>query len=148
MVVSTGNKSEMAVGYTSLYGDMCGGFAVLKDVYKTEVYALARWRNAQARVIPERIMTKAPSAELRHGQTDQDSLPPYEALDKILAGLIEDQASIDDIAAAGFDRKEVQRVWSMLIGSEYKRRQSPPGVKITSRSFGKERRYPITNRFK
>ena len=156
MVLTTGNKSEMAVGYATLYGDMCGGFSVLKDVYKTQVFALSRWRNQQqpdgalgptGRVMPERIVTKPPSAELRPDQTDQDSLPPYDELDAILDGLVENERSIDDLVAEGHDRATVYRVWRLLDRAEYKRRQAPPGVKITSRAFGKERRYPITNRF-
>jgi NAD+ synthase len=140
MVLSTGNKSELAVGYATLYGDMCGGFAVLKDVYKTEVFALARWRNTQGAVMPERVITKSPSAELKPNQTDQDTLPPYDVLDAILDGLIEHQGDV-----AGHDPALVSRIWKMLDRAEYKRRQSPPGVKITQRAFGKERRMPITN---
>ena len=147
MLLSTGNKSEMAVGYATLYGDMNGGFNVLKDVYKMQVYALCEWRNTQGAVIPERILTKAPSAELRDNQTDQDSLPEYEALDDILAGLIEEELNIQGIAARGHDEDTIKRVWQMLDRTEYKRRQAPPGVKITSRAFGRERRYPITNKF-
>ena len=157
MVLSTGNKSEMSVGYATLYGDMCGGYNVLKDVYKTTVYKLARWRNQAlpkgakgpaGRVIPERILTKAPSAELRPDQTDQDSLPPYEALDDILECLIEHERSVEEIVGRGHDRATVNRVWRMLENAEYKRRQAPPGVKITARAFGRDRRYPITNAFK
>ena len=157
MVLSTGNKSEMSVGYATLYGDMCGGYNVLKDLYKTEVYKLSRWRNQAApkgglgpagRVIPERIITKAPTAELRPNQTDQDSLPPYEALDDILECLIEDEMGVEEIAARGHGRETVNRVWRLLENAEYKRRQAPPGVKITPRAFGKDRRYPITNAFK
>ena len=157
MVLSTGNKSEMSVGYATLYGDMCGGFNVLKDVYKTTVFALSRWRNQAlpkdalgpaGRVIPERIITKPPSAELKPGQTDQDSLPPYDALDEILEGLIESELGVEEIVARGHDRATVNRVWRLLENAEYKRRQAPPGVKITSRSFGRDRRYPITNAFK
>ncbi len=157
MVLSTGNKSEMSVGYATLYGDMCGGFNVLKDVYKTAVFELARWRNQvhpkaalgpAGRAIPERIITKPPSAELKPDQTDQDSLPPYDALDDILACLIEQEMGIEQIAARGHDRAVVNRVWRMLENAEYKRRQAPPGVKITRRSFGRDRRYPITNAFK
>ncbi len=142
MVLSTGNKSEMAVGYATLYGDMCGGFAVLKDVYKTEVFQLARWRNdaPQGPVMPERVITKPPSAELKPNQTDQDTLPPYDVLDGILDGLIEHQGEVK-----GYDPTLVKRIWRMLDRAEYKRRQAPPGVKITARSFGKERRMPITN---
>ena len=157
MVLSTGNKSEMSVGYATLYGDMCGGYNVLKDVYKTTVYKLARWRNQAlpkgakgpaGRVIPERILTKAPSAELRPDQTDQDSLPPYEALDDILECLIEHERSVEEIVGRGHDRATVNQVWRMLENAEYKRRQAPPGVKITARAFGRDRRYPITNAFK
>jgi len=154
MVLTTGNKSEMSVGYSTLYGDMCGGYSVLKDVYKTTVFELCRWRNAHrppgARgpdgpVMPERVITKPPSAELKPDQTDQDSLPPYEELDGILAGLIEGERSVDDLVLQGFDRATVLRVWRMLDRAEYKRRQAPPGVKITHRAFGRDRRYPITN---
>lgn len=157
LLVSTGNKSEMSVGYATLYGDMAGGFAVLKDVYKTLVYALGRWRNTHhlagflgpaGAVIPDRVFTKAPSAELRPDQTDQDSLPPYEELDAILKELIEKDAGLDDIVAGGFERATVLRVWHMLENAEYKRRQAPPGVKVTARSFGRDRRYPITNAFR
>lgn len=157
MVLSTGNKSEMSVGYATLYGDMCGGYNVLKDVYKTMVYKLSQWRNQAlpkgalgpaGRVIPERIITKAPSAELKPDQTDQDSLPPYEALDDILACLIEGEVPVEGIVARGHERATVNRVWRMLENAEYKRRQAPPGVKITRRAFGRDRRYPIVNAFK
>ena len=157
MLLSTGNKSEVSVGYTTLYGDMAGGFNVLKDVYKTAAYGLARWRNQAlprgalgpaGRVIPERVLTKAPSAELKPDQTDQDTLPPYEVLDEILECLIEAEMGVDEIAARGHDRETVNRVWRMLEMSEYKRRQACPGVKITRRAFGRDRRYPITNAFK
>ncbi len=156
MVLSTGNKSEMSVGYATLYGDMCGGYSVLKDVYKTAVFALARWRNANrprgalgpdGPVMPERIVTKPPSAELKPDQTDQDTLPPYETLDAILEGLVETEATVDEIVARGHDRDTVMRVWRMLDRAEYKRRQAPPGVKIGHRAFGRDRRYPITNAF-
>ncbi len=156
MVLSTGNKSEMSVGYATLYGDMCGGYSVLKDVYKTTVYRLARLRNGllppgcrgpAGRVIPERVLTKAPTAELKPNQTDQDTLPPYPALDDILECLIERDLGIDDIVARGHARAMVSRVWHMVDRAEYKRRQAPPGVKITPRSFGRDRRYPITNQF-
>jgi NAD+ synthase len=142
MLLSTGNKSEMAVGYATLYGDMCGGYNALKDVYKTQVYALSHWRNAQGEVIPDRILTKAPSAELKHDQTDQDSLPPYDVLDDILRALIE-----QDRAPVKISHPEamVKDVWRMLDRAEYKRRQAPPGPKITARAFGRDRRYPITN---
>jgi NAD+ synthase len=157
MVVSTGNKSEMSAGYATLYGDMCGGFAVLKDVYKTTVFALCRWRNANrlpgafgpaGPVMPERVITKPPTAELRDGQTDEASLGPYAQLDAILQELVENEADVASIAAKGYPEAEVRRIWRMLDLSEYKRRQAPPGVKITSRAFGRERRYPITNGFR
>ena len=156
MVLTTGNKSEMSVGYATLYGDMCGGYSVLKDVYKMTVFALCRWRNAHqpkaalgplGAVMPERVISKPPSAELRPNQTDQDSLPPYETLDAILEGLVEGEQSVDAMVAAGFDRGTVLRVWKLLDRAEYKRRQAPPGVKITARAFGRDRRYPITNGF-
>jgi len=154
MVLSTGNKSEMSVGYATLYGDMCGGYNVLKDVYKTTVYRLSHWRNQHrpegamgpsGRVIPERIITKAPTAELKHDQKDQDTLPEYPVLDDILECLVERDLSLHDIVARGHDAETVNRVWRMLDRAEYKRRQAPPGVKITSRSFGRDRRYPITS---
>jgi NAD+ synthase len=157
MVVTTGNKSEMAVGYSTLYGDMCGGYNVLKDVYKTTVFELARWRNQQhplgalgpgGRVIPERIITKPPSAELKPDQTDQDTLPPYDELDRILQGLIERDLGTEELAAEGHDQATVARVWRMLENAEYKRRQAPPGVKITSRTISRDRRYPIVNKFR
>ena len=157
MVLSTGNKSEMATGYATLYGDMNGGFNVLKDVYKTQVFTLARFRNAVSpanclgptgEVIPPRIIAKAPSAELRPDQTDQDTLPPYNVLDDILSGLIERDLGIDDIVDAGHDKATVRRVARMLANAEYKRRQACPGVKITLRSFGKDRRYPIASAYK
>jgi NAD+ synthase len=157
MLLTTGNKSEMSVGYATLYGDMCGGFSVLKDIYKTEVYRLSRWRNANrprlargplCEVIPERTLTRPPTAELRPNQTDQDSLPPYDQLDAILLGLIEEEKSVDEIAAAVAPREIVTRVQQMLYTAEYKRRQAPPGVKVSRRSFGRDRRYPITNRFR
>lgn len=145
MVIATGNKSEMAVGYATLYGDMAGGYAVLKDVFKTTVYELAVWRNRAGEVIPEEIIRKPPSAELRPGQLDTDSLPPYEVLDQVLAAYIEEDRSIDAIVGAGFDRETVTRVAAMVDRNEYKRRQSPPGVKITPKAFGRDRRLPITN---
>jgi NAD+ synthase (glutamine-hydrolysing) len=148
LVLTTGNKSELAVGYSTLYGDMAGGFAVIRDVPKTLVYALARWRNGAGVVIPQSVLDKPPSAELRPGQLDTDSLPPYEVLDPILEGYIEDDASVDELVAQGFDRATVERVVGMVDGAEYKRRQAPPGPKITGRSFGKDRRLPITNRFR
>ena len=156
MPLTTGNKSEMSVGYATLYGDMCGGYSVLKDIYKTAVFALARWRNEHqpagalgpaGMVIPERIITKKPSAELKPDQFDEDSLPAYDELDDILKSLIEDEHAVEDIVARGHDLETVRRVWKMLDRAEYKRRQAPPGVKITSRAFGRDRRYPITNGF-
>ena len=148
MVLTTGNKSEMAMGYATLYGDMNGGYNVLKDVYKTTVFELCKWRNRQGRVIPERILTKPPSAELRPDQKDEDSLPPYPVLDAILKGLIERDLDAAALAAEGHDLATVNRVWRLLEGAEYKRRQAPPGVKITSRLISRERRYPIVNGFR
>jgi NAD+ synthase len=157
MVLSTGNKSEMSVGYATLYGDMCGGFAVLKDVYKTQIYHLSRWRNkyhpeyalgSKGRVIPERVLTKAPTAELRPGQTDQESLPPYDVLDGILECLIEKDLGMTEIVALGFNPVIIAKVWALLDRAEYKRRQAPPGVKITPRNLSRDRRYPITNKYK
>ena len=156
MLLTTGNKSEMSTGYATIYGDMCGGYSVLKDVYKTTVFALSRWRNEhcpegglgpRGMVMPERVITKPPSAELKPDQKDQDSLPPYEVLDAILEGLVEGEKSVDALVADGFDRALVLRVWRLLDRAEYKRRQAPPGVKITPRAFGRDRRYPITNGF-
>ncbi|MBY0280558.1 MAG: NAD+ synthase [Alphaproteobacteria bacterium] len=156
MVLSTGNKSEVAVGYATLYGDMCGGYNALKDVYKTQVFALSKWRNENfhpdflgpdGKVMPERVITKPPSAELRPDQKDQDSLPEYEVLDAILYGLIEEDASIEEIAKKGLPEKEIKRVLKMLDKAEYKRRQSAPGPKITEKALSVERRYPITNGF-
>ena len=157
MLLTTGNKSEMSVGYATLYGDMCGGYSVLKDLYKTDVYALAAWRNRcvpegalgpAAAVVPDNVLTKAPTAELRPNQTDQDTLPAYAELDAILNGLVEQERSVDDIAADGHVRDIVSRTQNMLYTAEYKRRQAPPGVKTSSKSFGRDRRYPITNRFR
>lgn len=147
IVLTTGNKSEMAVGYSTLYGDMAGGFALLKDVPKTLVYKLAHYRNSLGLVIPERIITRAPSAELRHDQKDQDSLPPYEILDAIMEAYVEDDASRADIIAMGYSKQDVDRVTTLIDRNEYKRRQSPIGVRITQRGFGKDRRYPITSKF-
>ncbi|MEN9724524.1 MAG: putative glutamine-dependent synthetase [Pseudomonadota bacterium] len=147
IVLTTGNKSEMAVGYSTLYGDMAGGFALLKDVPKTLVYKLAHYRNSLGVVIPERIITRAPSAELRHDQKDQDSLPPYEILDAIMEAYVEDDASRADIIAQGYSKQDVERVTTLIDRNEYKRRQSPIGVRITHRGFGKDRRYPITSKF-
>jgi NAD+ synthase (glutamine-hydrolysing) len=157
IVLTTGNKSEMATGYCTLYGDMAGGFAVIKDVSKTLVYRLAEWKNRQPNpladgsigpVIPERIITRPPSAELKPGQTDQDSLPPYDVLDAILARYMEDDQGIDEIVAAGFDRADVERVTQLIKVNEYKRRQAPVGIRITHRAFGRDWRYPITSRFR
>ena len=148
LVLTTGNKSETSVGYSTLYGDTAGGFAVLKDVYKTQVYALSRWRNVRTPVIPERTLTRAPSAELRPGQTDQDSLPPYDKLDAILREYVEEDRSIAEIARMGHDEALVRRVAQLVDQAEYKRRQSPLGIKITPRAFGKDRRLPITNRWR
>ncbi len=144
LVLSTGNKSELAVGYATLYGDMVGGFAPLKDVPKTRVYELARWRNRADEVIPERIIERAPSAELAPEQADTDSLPPYDQLDPILEGLVERDDSVEDLVQAGHDAVTVRRVARMLVTSEYKRRQAAPGPKVSPRAFGRERRYPIT----
>ena len=149
IVLTTGNKSEMASGYCTLYGDMAGGFAVIKDVAKTLVYRLAEWRNAQdGEVIPRRIITRPPSAELRPEQTDQDSLPPYEVLDAILARYMEEDQGVDEIVAAGFDRATVERVVRLIRVNEYKRRQAPVGIRITHRAFGRDWRYPITSKFR
>ena len=156
MLVSTGNKSEISVGYTTIYGDMNGGFSALKDAYKTDVYKLSKWRNINYNklylgpnsfVVPLNSINKEPSAELNLNQKDQDSLPPYEVLDEILKNIIEDEASLETIIKLGHDRQLVHRIYRLLLLSEYKRRQSAPGVKLTARSFGKERRYPITNAF-
>jgi NAD+ synthase len=156
MVVTTGNKSEMSVGYATLYGDMNGGFNPIKDLYKTEVYRLARlrngWKPADAKgpageVIPRNVLTRAPSAELRENQTDQDTLPPYDMLDQILERLVEHEEPTASIVAAGFDRETVMKVERMLYLAEYKRRQAAPGVKVTLKNFGRDRRYPIVNRF-
>ena len=153
IVLTTGNKSEMATGYCTLYGDMAGGFAVIKDLLKTTVFALARWRNANdpygtgAEPIPERIITRPPSAELRPDQTDQDSLPPYDILDGILARYMQDDEGIDEIIAAGYERAVVERVARLIKINEYKRRQAPVGIRVTHRSFGKDWRYPITSKF-
>ncbi len=157
MVLSTGNKSEMSVGYATLYGDMCGGFNVLKDVYKTTVFELARWRNQTrppgclgpaGRVVPERTISKPPSAELRPDQVDEDSLPPYDVLDRILEHLIERDDGVDEIVTLGYERNLVNRIWRLLELAEYKRRQAAPGIKITRRDLSRDRRYPITNAFK
>ncbi len=148
LVLATGNKSELSVGYSTLYGDMVGGFAPIKDVFKTRVYDLARWRNARGAVIPAATLEKAPSAELKPDQTDQDSLPPYDVLDAILAAYVEQDRSVDDMVAAGHDAATVARVIRMVDAAEYKRRQGPLGIKITLKAFGRDRRMPITNRYR
>jgi NAD+ synthase len=157
MLVTTGNKSEMSVGYATLYGDMCGGFNPLKDLYKTQVFAVARWRNQHhpkgalapaGHVIPERTITRPPTAELRANQKDEDTLPPYKVLDDILECLVEKEMPIAEIVARGHDRDTVAKVEGMLYIAEYKRRQAPPGVKLTRKSFGRDRRYPIVNWFR
>ena len=149
MVLTTGNKSELATGYCTLYGDMAGGFALLKDVVKTALYRLARHRNSLGTpVIPERVLLKPPSAELRENQKDSDSLPPYEVLDPILQGYVEDDRSFEDLVAAGHDPEVVRRVIGLVDSSEYKRRQGAPGIKITHRAFGRDRRMPITNGYR
>jgi len=157
MVLTTGNKSEMSVGYATLYGDMCGGYSVLKDVYKLDVFALSRWRNQNkpkgaqgpyGEVIPENIITKPPTAELREDQQDEDSLPPYEDLDDMLRCLVDEEMSVAEVIARGHDASEVARIEHLLYIAEYKRRQAPPGVKITRKNYGRDRRYPITNGFR
>lgn len=150
LVLTTGNKSEMSVGYATLYGDMAGGFAVIKDIPKTLVYELARWRNGREgeAIIPERVLVKEPSAELRAGQKDTDALPPYSVLDPILKAYIEDDMSFEEILMMGCERECVEKVLKMVDRSEYKRRQAPPGIKVSERAFGRDRRFPITNRYK
>ena len=157
MVLTTGNKSELSVGYATLYGDMCGGYNVLKDLYKTQVFALSRWRNAhypkdalgpKGAVMPVRVIDKPPTAELRENQKDEDSLPPYAVLDPILECLVEDEMGVDEIVAKGFDPAIVKRIEQLLYVAEYKRRQAPPGVKLSTRNFGRDRRYPMTNAFR
>jgi NAD+ synthase (glutamine-hydrolysing) len=148
MLLTTGNKSEMAVGYATLYGDMNGGFAPIKDCSKLLVYRLARYRNARSPAIPERVIEREPSAELRPDQKDTDSLPPYEILDAILEAFIEEDLSVDEIVARGFDRSVVGRVLDMVKRNEYKRRQSPPGIRVSRRAFGRDWRYPITNGYR
>jgi NAD+ synthase (glutamine-hydrolysing) len=149
LVLTTGNKSEMSVGYATLYGDMAGGFAVIKDVPKMRVYQLGRHVNAQAgrSIIPQRVFDKAPTAELRPNQKDEDSLPPYQTLDPILQAYVEEDRSLDEIAALGFDPGLVSDVLRMVDRAEYKRRQAPPGVRITQRALGKDRRLPITSHY-
>jgi NAD+ synthase (glutamine-hydrolysing) len=148
LVLTTGNKSEMSVGYATLYGDMAGGFAPIKDCSKLLVYRLARYRNSLGPVIPERVIERPPSAELREGQKDSDSLPPYEVLDPILEAFIEEDLSVDEIEARGFDRVTVARVLDLVKRNEYKRRQAPPGVRVSRRAFGRDWRYPITSGYR
>jgi NAD+ synthetase len=150
LLLTTGNKSEYAVGYATIYGDMCGGYAPIKDLYKTEVFALARWRNTVggAPVIPPAVIARPPSAELRENQTDQDSLPPYDVLDAILLRYVDQEQSRDEIVAAGFDAEVVERMLGLVRTSEWKRHQAAPGPKVSRRAFGRERRYPITNGFR
>jgi len=148
LVLTTGNKSEMSVGYATLYGDMAGGFSILKDVLKTRVYMLSRWRNLGGEVIPQRIIDKAPSAELRPDQLDTDNLPPYDVLDAILQAYVEEDRDPSEIEALGFDRALVDHVVAMVDRAEYKRRQAAPGVRISARAFGKDRRLPITNQYR
>jgi NAD+ synthase (glutamine-hydrolysing) len=147
MLLTTGNKSEMSVGYATLYGDMAGGFAPLKDVPKLLVYRLARWRNRNGEVIPQRVIDRPPSAELRADQKDSDSLPDYPVLDGILALYVEQDKSVEEIVAAGYARPVVERITRLVDRNEYKRRQAPPGIKITRRAYGRDRRYPIVNGF-
>jgi NAD+ synthase (glutamine-hydrolysing) len=150
MLVATGNKSELSVGYATLYGDMAGGFALLKDVYKTDVFRLARHLNERAgrELIPQSIVDRAPSAELRHNQLDEDSLPPYAKLDEVLEEYVEHDRSLEELSADGFDKDVVERAVSMIDRAEYKRRQAPPGVKLRPKAFGRDRRTPITNRWR
>ena len=145
MLLTTGNKSEMAVGYATLYGDMAGGFAPIKDCSKSLVYRLAKYRNSRSQVIPDRVLTRPPSAELRANQKDSDSLPAYDVLDPILEAFIEEDLSVDEIIARGFDRDVVVRVLELVKRNEYKRRQAPPGIRISGRAFGRDWRYPITS---
>jgi NAD+ synthase len=157
MLLTTGNKSEMSVGYATIYGDMAGGYSVLKDIYKTTVFKLCEWRNVhhprlsigpKGPVMPQRVIDKPPTAELRDNQKDQDSLPPYDLLDRILLGLVEQERAAADLVAEGLDAATVARIERLLNIAEYKRRQAPPGVKIGPRNFGRDRRYPITNAFR
>jgi NAD+ synthase (glutamine-hydrolysing) len=147
LVLATGNKSELSVGYATLYGDMAGGFAVLKDVFKGWVYRLVRWRNAQEQLVPESVLERPPSAELRHDQRDQDSLPPYEVLDAILAAYVEEDLDAEELVRRGLSADDVERVIRMVDRAEYKRRQAPPGIKVSTKAFGRDRRLPITNRY-
>ena len=148
VLLTTGNKSELAVGYSTLYGDMCGSFAPLKDLYKSEVYSLSKWRNKKTIVIPEAVIDRMPTAELSQDQYDIDTLPQYEILDSILKSFIEEKKSLYEICKMGFEKNLVANIINMVIKNEYKRRQYPPGVKVTPESFGRERRFPIVSRFK
>ena len=148
IVLTTGNKSEMAVGYCTLYGDMAGGFAAIKDIAKTLVYRLCSYRNSISDVIPERILTRAPSAELRPNQTDQDSLPCYEILDGIMQGYMEDGLGIAELLQAGYLKEDIDKITRLIKLNEYKRRQAPVGVRVTHRAFGRDWRYPITSKFR
>ena len=157
MVLATGNKSEYAVGYSTLYGDMCGGYAPIKDVWKTDVFKLCEWRNKnfsdmfkgpKGKVIPENIINKAPTAELRENQKDTDSLPEYDVLDEILKDLVEKEISVEKIVSKGFDKRVVERTAQLLARSEYKRFQAAPGPKVTSKAFGRDRRFPLTSGFR
>jgi NAD+ synthase (glutamine-hydrolysing) len=150
LVLTTGNKSEMSVGYATLYGDMAGGFAVLKDVFKGDVYRLVRWRNEKAgrELVPASVLERPPSAELRYEQRDQDSLPPYDVLDPILEAYVEQDLDAEEIVRQGFARKDVDHVIRLVDLAEYKRRQAPPGVRVSTKAFGRDRRLPITNRFR
>ena len=150
LLLTTGNKSEYAVGYATIYGDMCGGYAPIKDVYKTEVFEICRWRNRQGdgEIIPQAVIDRPPSAELRENQKDQDSLPPYEILDGILLRYVDGEESFEDIVAAGFDEATVRRVLKLVRIGEWKRQQAAPGPKVSRRAFGRERRYPITSGWK
>ena len=150
LVLTTGNKSEMSVGYATLYGDMAGGFAVLKDVFKGDVYRLVRWRNEHEgrELVPASVLDRAPSAELRHEQRDEDSLPPYDVLDPILEAYVEQDLDAEEIERQGFERADVERVIRLVDLAEYKRRQAPPGVRVSTKAFGRDRRLPITNRFR
>jgi len=147
MLLTTGNKSELAVGYATLYGDMAGGFAPIKDCSKSLVYRLANYRNTLSEAIPERVITRPPSAELRPNQKDSDSLPEYDVLDPILSAFIEQDLSVKEIVAQGFDRDTVVRILDLVKRNEYKRRQAPPGIRISERAFGRDWRYPITSRY-
>ena len=148
MVLTTGNKSEMSVGYCTLYGDMAGGYAPIKDVPKLLVYRLSEYRNTISPVIPQRVIDRPPSAELAPDQKDSDSLPPYEVLDAVLEMYVEDDMCVEDIVAEGYDEETVSRVAHLVIRNEYKRRQAPPGVRISRKAFGRDRRYPITSGYK